>query len=167
MSKRENLILIGMPGSGKSTLGKRLAKALGMEFLDADAAIQKETGEPLQSTIDRDGTEAFLRVEERVLLGLEVEGCVIATGGSAVYSDAAMNRLRSDGRAVYLAVPYSEIRARLADFSGRGIVLKNGCGLRDAFSERTPLYEKYADITLDCAGLNADECLRALLALLG
>ena len=163
MDKQENLILIGMPGSGKSTLGKQLAKALHMRFMDADRAIEKETGEPLQKTIDRDGPEAFLRVEERVLLSLCVSGCVLATGGSAVYSDAAMKHLKTAGRAVYLSVPFSEIQARLADFSGRGIVLKNGCGLKDAYLERMPLYEKYADITVDCAGLSADECLNALL----
>lgn len=147
----KNIILIGMPGAGKSTLGVLLAKALGMGFLDTDIVIQQREGRVLQEIIDREGTEAFLLCEERAICSVEPQGCVVATGGSAVYSEKAMAHLARAGVTVYLRTPYEEISRRLRDISTRGVVLKNGATLRETYDERAPLYGKYADVTVDCS----------------
>lgn len=148
--RSENIILIGMPGAGKSTVGVVLAKTLGMDFVDTDLIIQQNTGRLLQDIIDVDGLPAFLAVEETILSNLSATGSVIATGGSACYSDKAMQHLKSIGKVVYLNVPCDEIIRRVKNIATRGIAVRPGRSLKDVYEERTPLYEKYADITVNC-----------------
>ncbi len=157
-----NIILIGMPGAGKSTLGVLLAKAMGKFFIDTDIIIQQKTKRLLQDIIDNDGTEAFLSLEEEILLSVDEENTVIATGGSAVYSEKAMEHFKENGTVVYLHVDFSEIEKRVTNITTRGIVLKNGKSLSDAFDERKPLYDRYADITIDCTGSTIENSVRML-----
>lgn len=147
-----NIILIGMPGCGKSTVGVILAKVMGMEFCDTDIVIQQKEGRKLQDIINSDGNDAFLKCEEKALLTLDVDGAVIATGGSAIYSEAAMTHLKKGGKVVYLKVSETEIERRLADFAARGVAIKDGMTVKDLYNERIPLYEKYADITVKGEG---------------
>lgn len=149
---RSNVILIGMSGAGKSTLGVLLAKALGKDFVDTDIMIQQKAGCLLQDMIDRRGEDRFLALEEEVLSGIEYNNYVIATGGSAVYSDKAMTHLRKLGKVVYLHVEYDEIERRIGGGSARGIIFRNAGSLNEVYSERLGLYEKYADISVDCTG---------------
>lgn len=160
---KDNIILIGMPGAGKSTLGVLLAKALGLGFLDTDIVIQQREGRVLQDIIDRDGTDAFLECENRAICSVDARGCVVATGGSAVYSAEAMEHLRHGGTIVYLRAPYAEISRRLRDISSRGVVLKNGADLRQTYDERCPLYEKYADVTVDCSEQSMESSLNEII----
>ena len=142
-----------MPGSGKSTLGVVAAKYLGLDFIDCDIVIQRERGETLSSLIDRLGTDGFLDVEGDVLSRLSpAHPSVIATGGSAVLRDAAMEHLRSLGTVVYLRVPLCEIERRVSEPHSRGVAMKDGETLADVYAERSPLYEKYADIIVDEGG---------------
>lgn len=157
MGKCKNIILIGMSGAGKSTLGVLLAKALGKSFTDTDLRIQQREGRLLQEIIDSDGVDAFLSAEESAVLSVTDENSVIATGGSVVYSEAAMQHLRSDGTVVYLRVSFEELTERLSNITTRGIVFKNGSDLAGVYAERLPLYEKYADITVDCTGRSIEE----------
>lgn len=147
-----NIILIGMPGCGKSTVGVILAKVLGLQFCDTDLVIQQREGRRLQEIIDAEGNDAFLRCERDALVTLDVEDSVVATGGSAVYSAEAMAHLRAIGTVVYLRVSAEEIERRLADFAARGVAIKDGQTVRDLYDERIPLYEKYADITVSAEG---------------
>lgn len=147
---KSNLILIGMPGAGKSTVGVILAKALGKTFIDTDQLIQKNEGRPLQDIINRDGLEKFLVIEENTLLGLNAHNSIIATGGSAVYSGKAMEQLKANGSIVYLKVGLFKLTQRLKNMRTRGIAMKNGQSLNDLYRERALLYEKHADITIDC-----------------
>ena len=158
----DNLILIGMPSAGKSTVGIVLAKILNMNFVDGDLLIQNQCDRTLQRIIDAMGPEGFIAVENQVLCDVEAENTIIATGGSAVYSDEAMEHLKSIGRVVYLKISYEEMTKRLADFSERGVVLKGGAGmsLRELYDERLPLYERYADLTVDVDDLNLTAAAR-------
>ena len=146
------ITLIGMPGSGKSVMGRALAEALGYRWIDGDRAIEEITGRRLQAIINEDGLDAFRRIEERVLLTLAEEKTVISTGGSAVYYDSAMQNFKKHGKVVYLYVGVDQILYRLGDYSKRGIVLGPGKTIADLYEERAPLYEKYADITINCDG---------------
>lgn len=160
----DNVVLIGMPGAGKSTLGVVLAKILGYEFIDADLLIQSKLDKTLQKIIDACGPDGFIEVENEVLCTLSASRAVIATGGSAVYSDEAMKHLKSIGTVVYLRVSYEELESRLGGLHERGVVMKNGIGmsLADLYEERRPLYEKYADVTIDIDGLSVRDAARRL-----
>ena len=159
---KSNIVLIGMPGAGKSTLGVVLAKILNMKFVDADLLIQEQTDRTLQKIIDACGPEGFIQVENQVLASIEMENTVIATGGSAVYSSEAMKHLSEHGDIVYLQISYDELKTRLGDLQERGVVLKGGMGmsLRELFDERKPLYEQYAEITVDVNDLNMTAAAR-------
>ncbi|MBQ8625054.1 MAG: shikimate kinase [Agathobacter sp.] len=163
MSGRDNIVLIGMPGVGKSTVGVILAKVMGYQFLDADLVIQEQEGKLLREIIDEVGTEGFIQVENRVNAGLACSKTIIATGGSVVYGQEAMEHLKEIGTVVYLEVPFSVLEKRLSDIKGRGVVLKEGQTLYDLFMERTPLYEKYADVQVSEEGLNVEETVERLI----
>ena len=147
-----NVILIGMPGAGKSTVGVVLAKRLGWRFLDSDLVIQEKCGKLLYQLIEERGEAGFLMLENEINASITAEGAVIATGGSAVYGKEAMRHFREIGQIVYLKLPFEELEQRLGDLHERGVVLKKGYTLRDLYEERIPLYEKYADITIACEG---------------
>lgn len=146
----DNIILIGMPGCGKSTLGVLLAKELGFHFTDTDLVIQEREQRLLQNILDHDGLEALLQAEERAILSLCCRNTVIATGGSAVFSERSMNHLKNGGKCVYLKLSLKEITRRIHNFSTRGIACKAGMTLADIYEQRVPLYEKYADLTINC-----------------
>ena len=158
-----NVTLIGMPGSGKSTIGVILAKALRYEFLDSDLLIQKQEKRKLSEIIEQDGPEKFKEIENQVNADIHVTDTVIAPGGSVIYCDEAMEHLKSIGTVVYLKVPYDTLEKRLEDIKGRGVVLKEGQTLRTLYDERTPLYEKYADIEISEDGLNVEQTVEKLL----
>jgi len=147
-----NVILIGLPGAGKSTLGVILAKTLGMHFIDTDIIIQDKTGRLLQEIINTDGVERFLEIEEECILSLNKCHAVISTGGSVVLRSRAMKHLTSDGMIIYLEISYDEMVKRLKNITTRGIVLEPGQSLRDMYDQRIPLYERYADIRINCSG---------------
>jgi len=148
----KNIILIGMAGCGKSTVGVLLAKTLGCGFIDTDLLIQKKEKKLLQQIINEDGLAQFLAAEEAVLCEVDTESTVIATGGSAVYSKAGMAALKKNGVCVWLKLPFSEIERRIHNIATRGIAISPGKTLRDVFDEREPLYEAYADIIIEGAG---------------
>lgn len=145
----DNIILIGMPGVGKSSMGVVIAKILGYEFVDSDLVIQKKEGRLLKDIIAAEGNEGFLAVEDRINSTLEASHSVIATGGSAVYGENAMKHFKEIGTIVYLQASYETIEARLGDLTSRGVAMKPGQTLKDLYEERTPLYEKYADIVIE------------------
>ncbi|MFA4861179.1 shikimate kinase [Methanoregula sp.] len=147
----KNIIIIGMPGAGKSTLGVILAKTLGWKFSDTDLVLQERTGRLLQEVIDTDGTDAFKKIEEQIVLSLHCDNTVIATGGSVVFSERAMEHLKSEGIVLYLRISCDEMIRRLGNITTRGIVLPDGESLPEMYNERIPLYERYADITIDCS----------------
>lgn len=158
----KNIVLIGMPGVGKSTAGVVLAKVLGYEFIDADLIIQQQEGKLLREIIAEVGTDGFIEVENRVNSQIEMEKSVIATGGSVVYGKEAMQHLREIGTVVYLKVSYDILEKRLHDIKGRGVVLKDGQDLRGLYEERVPLYEKYADITVCEDNLNVEQTIEKI-----
>ncbi len=163
---KTNIALIGMPGCGKSTVGVLLAKATGKDFVDTDLLIQRRAGSTLQSIVDTRGYDALREEEERVLLSLTLTDHVIATGGSVVYSEAGMAHLRGSSRVVFLDVSLDTVRARIGDYSLRGISKRPEQSLEDLFLERHSLYHHYADVTIACDGLPQDEvCRRVIEAL--
>ena len=162
MNARDNIVLIGMPGVGKSTVGVILAKVLGYKFLDADLVIQEQEGKLLREIIEEVGTEGFIEVENRVNASLMCNKTIIATGGSVIYGKEAMEHLKEIGTVVYLEVSFPTLEKRLSDIKGRGVVLKEGQTLYDLYKERTPLYEKYADVRVLEEGLNVEETVEQL-----
>ncbi len=159
---RTNVVLIGMPGAGKSTVGVVLAKRLGRGFVDTDLLLQQRAGKSLQRIIDEDGQQAFRRLEEQILCAFAGRDCVVATGGSAIYSEMAMRHLAANGIIVFLDVPLAELQQRLHDMQNRGLVIGPGAGLADLYSERLPLYRCWADITIDGRGKNLEEVVDAI-----
>lgn len=159
---KDNIVLIGMPGAGKSTLGIVLAKIMNKDFIDADLVIQNQCDKTLQKLIDACGPEGFIQVENEILSDLQAQNSIIATGGSAVYSDEAMRHLAEIGTIVYLQISYDQLVSRLSDLQERGVVLKGGIGmsLRELFDERKPLYERYAQITVDVNDLTITAAAR-------
>ena len=161
-----NIVLIGMPGSGKSTVGVILAKMTSHDFVDTDVLIQTSAGRSLQDIVDTEDHLALRRIEEDVLLGLNCRNHVIATGGSAVYSHAAMMHLKLDGFMVFLHVDLPKLESRVIDFDTRGLAKRPDQSLQDLFHERHPLYVKYADVTLACSDLTQEEvCEKIIQAL--
>lgn len=150
MHTSDNVILIGMPGAGKSTVGVVLAKKLGYRFMDSDLVIQDREGKLLHELITEHGLEGFLQIENEVNASIECDRCVIATGGSAVYGAEAMEHFAHIGKVVYLKLSYEAIRDRLGDLQERGVALKENQTLYSLYEERIPLYEKYADLVIDC-----------------
>lgn len=161
---RDNIALIGMPGAGKSTIGVLLAKHLGMGFVDTDLVIQTAVGKTLQEIVDSDGHLALRPIEEREIAGLDVHRHVIATGGSAAYSERAMDALRTGGVVVYLDVPLAEIEQRVTNLGQRGLSMAAGQTLADLYAERTPLYRRHADIIIDCRGRGQEAIVEAITA---
>ena len=158
-----NLVLIGMPGAGKSTVGERLARALGRPFIDTDKCIEVAEGKPLQAVFDAHGLDAFLKLEEGHIRALDTRGAVIGTGGSVPYSVRAMMHLAQNGVVVFLYLPLEAVRPRVTNFDERGLALRPGQSFEDLYEERQPLYRRHADITVDCTGLTPDETVAAIL----
>lgn len=163
--KRDNLVLIGMPGAGKSTVGVVAAKILGYNFVDSDIVIQDKEKRLLKDIIDNDGIDGFIEIEERVNAQIDVHNSVIATGGSVVYGAKAMEHLKAIGTVVYIKASYEEIEKRLGDLHQRGVVLKRNQDLKALYDERCPLYEKYADITIESDSMELKECAAAIVDL--
>ena len=153
----ENIILIGMPGCGKSTVGVILAKIMGYRFLDSDLLIQEKENKLLSEIIACEGLDGFNIIENRVNASIDVNRSVIATGGSVVYGKDAMEHFKKIGIIVYIRLPYEEIANRLGDLTKRGVSIKDGQTLLDLYNERVPLYEKYADIIIDENGMTIPE----------
>lgn len=164
---KDNIVLIGMPGVGKSTVGVVLAKALGYNFVDADLVIQQQTGKLLYELIAEHGTEGFLEIEDEVNSRIEGHKAVIATGGSAVYCANAMEHYKEIATVLYLSVSYETLEERLGDLKNRGVVLNDGQTLKDLYDERTAYYEKYADVTVNEEGLSIRETIDAVKEKLG
>lgn len=146
------ITFVGMPGCGKSCMGRAIAGKLKMKLIDSDKLIEKRYGKKLQELIDELGVQEFRRIEEETLLSIEGDNLIVSTGGSAIYSDAGMKHLKSLGKIFYLFCSYETVIDRIGDFSKRGIVLKPGQTMRDLYTERAPLYKKYADVTILCDG---------------
>lgn len=149
---KKNIVLIGMPGCGKSTVGVVLAKRMGFSFLDSDLVIQEQYQKLLHELIAEHGMEGFRKIENQVNAAIECDSTVIATGGSAVYGEEAMAHLKDIGCVFYLKLPCAEIEARLGDLDERGVIIREGQTLWNLYEERMPLYEKYADVIVACAG---------------
>ena len=158
----KNVTLIGMPGCGKSTIGVVLAKVLGYQFVDSDLLIQKQEGKLLHEIISQQGQEAFTKIEEQVNASIQGDKQVIATGGSVVYGAKAMEHLQQISTVVYIRLPLVELKHRLGNIRRRGVVLKEGQTLDDLYDERCPLYEKYADITIDALGMDVEQLMDAI-----
>lgn len=166
MIMKDNVVLIGMPGVGKSTVGVILAKLLGYRFVDSDLVIQEEEGKLLHEIISEQGVDGFIAVENRVNANLSCHRTVIATGGSVVYGKEAMEHLKEIGTVVYLRLPYGPLAERLSDIAGRGVVLREGQDLKALYDERIRLYETYADIVVDEEGRSIEDTLHEVARIL-
>ena len=164
--KKDNIILVGMPTSGKSTVGVIVAKILGYNFVDADIVIQKKDGRRLSEIIEQEGVEGFIDIENKINSGIEVEKTVIATGGSVIYEAEAMEHYKNIGRVVYLKVGMEVLTKRLKNVKQRGVVMRPGQSLISLYNERSVLYEKYADITIDEKDNTMEEVVADLIAAL-
>ena len=165
--RKNNIILIGMPGSGKTTIGTELAEVIGYGYIDSDSVIVAREGKRLNEIIAEVGREAFLDIEAKVNSELCADRCVIATGGSVIYRDYAMQKLKEMGKIVYLQLSYEIIESRLGDLKKRGVALKEGFTLKDLYDERTPLYEKYADITVTLCCKSIAESVQQVVKAIG
>ena len=159
----QNIILIGMPGAGKSTVGIVLAKVLGYKFIDTDLVIQEDQGMVLQNIIEKYGNKGFNTIENNIISSIKTDKSVIATGGSAVYGTEAMNNLKSSGNILYLELPFNEIKKRLGNLEKRGVSIEKGQTLETLYNERIPLYEKYSDLTIHCHKLQIREIINTII----
>ena len=162
----KNITLIGMPGAGKSTIGVILAKSLLCDFTDTDLIIQKKTGKSLCQLLEERGTEGFLQLENDIIFEESFSNSVIATGGSAVYGKEAMAKLKAESTVIFLDVAVNELEKRLSNIKTRGVAMKKGTTIKDLYNERLPYYQQYADVTLDCTGLSAEECVDRIVEIL-
>ncbi len=165
---RDNIVLIGMPGVGKSTIGVVLAKMMNYDFVDVDLLIQQRMDKTLQRLIDSLGPDGFIEVEGNVLCDLAFNNTIISTGGSAIYSPAGMEHLAQIGHVVYLKIGLDELHVRLPEFAERGVVMReaNCASLADLYEERVPLYERYAEVTVDVGGVSITEAAEKVIAAL-
>lgn len=159
---KNNIVLIGMPSCGKSTVGVVLAKAMGYRFVDSDLVIQEQTGRLLHEIIEDEGLEVFNQIENEINGSLNYERAIIATGGSVIYGEEAMEHLRSIGTIVYIELPYEILKERIGDLNARGVSIKKGQTFKELYEERKPLYEKYADITISADDLSIREVVHKL-----
>ncbi|MCI5885569.1 MAG: shikimate kinase [Clostridiales bacterium] len=159
---KKNIVLIGMPASGKSTAGVILAKEMKHNFYDTDLLLQAETDMTLAEIIRERGLDGFLKLEDRLLSEINVTGCVIATGGSAVYGDNAMANLKKIGKVVYIKLRFEVIESRLKNIETRGVAMREGTTLRELYDERIGLYEKYADTVIEADGLNTEQTVQRI-----
>ena len=159
----KNIVLIGMPGVGKSTVGVILAKLLGYKFIDTDIVIQEKEKKLLRDIIAEKGADGFIETENRILSRLSAKKSVIATGGSVVYGADAMKNLSADSIVIYLKLDYGKLRYRLGNIKNRGVVIKDGQSLSGLYRERLPLYERYADIVIDEKGCNVEKTINKIL----
>jgi shikimate kinase len=157
----ENIILIGMPNSGKSTLGKILAERLEMSFIDTDQLIKDKIKKNLRDIVNEDGLEKFLEIQENILLNLKLNGFVISTGGSVIYADAGMRHLKKNGKVVFLNIPFEEVEKR--SLEGRRFARAEGQSVREMYDERQPLYRKYADIEINCGSFSIDNLISEII----
>lgn len=162
----DDVILIGMPGAGKSTVGVLLAKALGYDFIDTDLIIQGRLNNRLYKIIEEHGIDYFLQAENKIVSEVHADHTVIATGGSVVFGKEAMENLRQMGKVVYIKLGCDEIKRRVNNITTRGIVMKKDETIEDIYSERAPLYERYADITVDVGNTTIEEAVEKILSLL-
>lgn len=160
----DNIVLIGMPGCGKSSVGVRLARLMGMAFVDTDDVLQAQQGQRLQPMIEERGIDAFLAMEEACVAGLSCAHSVIATGGSVVYGQKAMRHLHACGTVVYIKLPFDVIEQRLSNLATRGVTLRPGQSLRDLYDERIPLYEREADIVFEAENVPLEKTAELLAA---
>lgn len=160
----KNIVLIGMPGAGKSTIGVILAKSMLMNFCDTDLIIQKAESKSLCDIIKEKGIEEFIRLEDEIISSQSFENAVVATGGSAVYGEEAMKSLRENGITVYLKLSPVELSRRISNIHTRGIAMKEGTTIDELYRERVPLYERYADITVECEKLTPEECVDLIIS---
>jgi shikimate kinase len=158
----KNIVLIGMPGAGKSTVGIILAKVLGMNFIDSDLLIQEQEGMLLKDIIKKEGLQGYIEIENQVNRDISADNTVIATGGSVIYCAEAMEHFRNTGKVVYIKLSYDTISKRLHNIRRRGVVLREGQTLLELYKERIPLYEKYAHITIDAEGLGMEELMESI-----
>ena len=165
-ARERNVVLVGMPGVGKSTVGVMLAKITARQFIDTDVYIQAQEKRRLQDILDSEGREAFCRIEERHVLTASCRHCVIATGGSIIYSDAAMKRLKRDGVVVHLDLSVRRLAARLSNIDSRGVVMAPGQTLKALYNERLPLYRKWADCTIDCRDMSHEKVVAKIITTL-
>lgn len=162
VNNMKNIVLIGMPGAGKSTVGVLLAKSMLMDFCDTDLLIQKKYSKSLCEIINEEGIDAFIKKEDELVSQVEFENTVIATGGSVVYGENAMKNLKRNSMVVYLKVSPRGLYERLNNIHTRGIAMKEGTTLDDLYRERAPLYEKYADLTIECEGITPERCVELI-----
>lgn len=158
----KNIVLIGMPGAGKSTIGVVLAKVLGYQFIDADLIIQEQEKRLLKDIIEEEGLEGFIEIENRVNASIQAEQTVIATGGSVIYGEEAMNHLREIATVIYIKLSYQTLTERLGNIKQRGVVLKKGQDLYGLYQERCPLYETYAHVIIEAEGMGIEELMECI-----